>query len=221
MTKNRLALGTMVAIAALAPLSTPQQVLPLALPPSTAVAAPQPSHEEPLAYVASPLGFSEAGKLFYEAKLLPVVRNAGFKVLDPWTLTPQKLIDKVLALPYGEKRRAEWQKLSQVIARNNAAAIEKCDLVVAVLDGTDVDSGTAAEIGYAAALGKTILGYRNDFRRAGDNEGSIVNLQVEYFVRLKGGQIVNTLVPSAPTPARDMGDLKTALKQLHRGKARR
>ena len=61
---------------------------------------------------------------------------------------------------------------------------------VAVLDGTDVDSGTAAEIGYAFARGKLIVGYRGDFRLSADNEGSTVNLQVEYFIRASGGTIV-------------------------------
>ena len=42
---------------------------------------------------------------------------------------------------------------------------------MAVLDGTDVDSGTAAEIGYAFARGKLIVGYRGDFRLSADNEG--------------------------------------------------
>jgi nucleoside 2-deoxyribosyltransferase len=58
--------------------------------------------------------------------------------------------------------------------------------VVAVLDGADVDSGTAAEIGYATALGRWVLGYRGDRRPLGDTAGCLVNLQVEYFIRLKG-----------------------------------
>jgi nucleoside 2-deoxyribosyltransferase len=72
----------------------------------------------------------------------------------------------------------------------NRAAIDAARAVVAVLDGTDVDSGTAAEIGYAFARGKLIVGYRGDFRLSADNEGSTVNLQVEYFIRASGGTIV-------------------------------
>ena len=65
--------------------------------------------------------------------------------------------------------------------------------MLAILDGTDVDSGTASEIGYAFALGKKILGYRGDFRLTGDNPGSTVNLQVEYFIRKSGGRIVRSV----------------------------
>jgi nucleoside 2-deoxyribosyltransferase len=56
-----------------------------------------------------------------------------------------------------------------------------------------VDSGTAAEIGYAFARGIPIVGYRGDLRLGGDNDGAIVNLQVEYFVRASGGTIVTRL----------------------------
>jgi nucleoside 2-deoxyribosyltransferase len=83
--------------------------------------------------------------------------------------------------------------LNAKIARANTDAIETCDIVFAVLDGADVDSGTAAEIGYAYARGKTILGYRGDFRLSADNEGSIVNLQVEYFIDRSGGFIISSI----------------------------
>lgn len=46
----------------------------------------------------------------------------------------------------------------------------------------DVDSGTAAEIGFAYALGKPVVGWRSDCRQAGDNAASVVNLQVEHFL---------------------------------------
>ena len=36
--------------------------------------------------------------------------------------------------------------------------LEPADLVVALLTGRDVDSGTAAEIGYAYKSGKTLIG---------------------------------------------------------------
>ena len=75
----------------------------------------------------------------------------------------------------------EWQVvLPQDFAPPNAAdqagrhaAIFRCcldgiqaaDVLVAVLDGPDVDSGTAFEVGYAHALGKPIVGIRTDYRK--------------------------------------------------------
>jgi nucleoside 2-deoxyribosyltransferase len=143
-------------------------------------------------YLAGPLGFSEVGRAFYAETLIPEVRRLGYDVLDPWTLTDKKKLDAVKNLPYGEARRDAWRTLNAEIGGNNRAAIDRCDMVLAVLDGTDVDSGTAAEIGYAFARKKPILGYRGDFRLSADNEGSIVNLQVEYFIRESGGDIVAT-----------------------------
>lgn len=42
--------------------------------------------------------------------------------------------------------------------------LDKASVVVALLDGADVDSGTAVEIGYAYAKGKKIFGLLTDFR---------------------------------------------------------
>ena len=95
-------------------------------------------------------------------------------------------------MPYGPERRDEWRRLNE-IARANHAAIDRCDALVAVLDGADVDSGTAAEVGYAFARRKPIVGYRGDVRLSADNEGAVVNLQVEYFIHESGGCIVRSL----------------------------
>jgi nucleoside 2-deoxyribosyltransferase len=153
-------------------------------------------------YMASPLGFSEAGRLFYDGTLIPEVVRLGFEVVDPWTLTDQAKMKAVQNVPYGQARRDAWRRLNVEIGGNNRAGIDRADMVLAVLDGVDVDSGTAAEIGYAFAKGKPILGYRGDFRVSADNEGSTVNLQVEYFIRQSGGDIVTKLADLAPALAK-------------------
>ena len=148
-------------------------------------------------YLAGPLGFSEAGMAFHRNTIIPEVERLGHQPLDPWQLTPQSKIDAVMKMPYGPERRDAWRKLNREIGANNRAAIDRCDLVFAVLDGTDVDSGTASEIGYAFARGKPILGYRGDFRLSSDNDGGIVNLQVEYFIRQSGGTIIRSFADFA------------------------
>jgi nucleoside 2-deoxyribosyltransferase len=163
-------------------------------------------------YLAGPLGFSEAGRSFYNGTLIPAVARLGYEVLDPWTLTPQAKIDAVAKMPYGEARRDAWRRLNVEIGGNNRAAIDRCDMVFAVLDGVDVDSGTAAEIGYAFAKGKPILGYRGDFRLSADNEGSTVNLQVEYFIRQSGGDIITSLGDKLEYLGPALAKLKAAAK---------
>lgn len=144
-------------------------------------------------YVASPLGFSEVGRDFMYSKIIPKIENLGYEVLDPWKLTSNELIEPVLNIPYGKEKRKQWKKLNKIIGKNNTDAIEESSGLLAILDGVDVDSGTASEIGFAAALKKPILGYRGDFRLSADNEGSIVNLQVEYFINLHGGKIITQI----------------------------
>src|SRR5262249_5143342 len=119
-------------------------------------------------YLAGPLGFSEAGGAFHNTTIVPEVVRLGHLPLDPWGSEPPPGIDPalaaeikllggevsaVLAMSYGPARRDAWRKLNPRIGAKNRALIDACDMVVAVLDGTDVDSGTAAEIGYAFGRG--------------------------------------------------------------------
>ena len=143
-------------------------------------------------YIASPLGFSEGGRLFLYDRIIPLFEETGLYVIDPWALTPLSMINSVAAIKEVHERKTAWQRLNMIIAENNRKGIDQCDGLFAVLDGTDVDSGTASEIGYAAALGKPVTAYRGDFRNSGDNEGSVVNLQVEYFIHSTGGRIIRS-----------------------------
>jgi nucleoside 2-deoxyribosyltransferase len=143
-------------------------------------------------YLAGPLGFSEAGRYFVDDVLVPDLVRRGYQVVDPFKLTDPDRIRAITGMATAEARRLAWCELNREIGQTNQSALDNCDGVVAILDGTDVDSGTAAEIGYAFARGKPILGYRGDFRLSSDNEGATINLQVEYFIRASGGDIVSS-----------------------------
>ena len=49
------------------------------------------------------------------------------------------------------------------------AALDNCEVVVAILDGPDADSGTSFEMGYARGRGKRVIGVRTDFRGSKDH----------------------------------------------------
>jgi nucleoside 2-deoxyribosyltransferase len=49
-------------------------------------------------------------------------------------------------------------------------ALDACGAIVAVLNGTDVDSGTAFEIGYGVARGLPVLGLYEDIRVSGAHD---------------------------------------------------
>ncbi|KCZ72905.1 nucleoside 2-deoxyribosyltransferase [Candidatus Methanoperedens nitroreducens] len=129
-------------------------------------------------YLAAPL-FSESERDFNH-KLRDEIRNIGFNVF-----LPQEDSNNIKNVNHQQ----------QVIFNKNLAAIEKSDLLVAVIDGSDVDSGTAWEIGYAFAKGKPVLGLRTDFRTLGI-EGT-VNLMIECSVILCTGvsELLNHLKP--------------------------
>ena len=148
-------------------------------------------------YTAGPLGFSEAGRIAHE-RIVKTLQDQGHEILDPWTYNPGE-IRQVTDMPYGSQRKMAWERLNPLIGKANQSLIDESDLIFAVLDGADVDSGTAAEIGYGFAKGKKIVGYRGDLRLSSDNEGAIVNLQVEYFVRASGGTIIFSLAELADT----------------------
>ena len=59
----------------------------------------------------------------------------------------------------------------------NKKSLEGADIIVAIIDGADADSGTAWEMGYAFAQRKLITALRTDFRHVGINER--VNLMLE------------------------------------------
>jgi len=140
-------------------------------------------------YLASPLGFSETTKDFME-KLENKLKSLGFEVLNPWGFFPDGQIEKVMGIKNQSDRKKALHVLNLEIAQCNEQAIKKCDIIFSVLDGSDVDSGTASEIGFGYAIGKKIIGYRGDFRLSGENEGSLINLQVQYWIEKSGGCII-------------------------------
>ncbi|MDD4448162.1 MAG: nucleoside 2-deoxyribosyltransferase, partial [Methanothrix sp.] len=71
------------------------------------------------------------------------------------------------------------QATAEQIFQANLQALNECDIMVAMLDGSQVDDGTAWEIGYFFMQGKKIMGLRTDFRRGGETDNSRVNLMIE------------------------------------------
>jgi nucleoside 2-deoxyribosyltransferase len=74
---------------------------------------------------------------------------------------------------------ARWgEEAPRRVMENCRDALASCDMVVALLDGPQVDDGTAWEIGFAHARGIPVVGIRTDFRRAGDVPGALVNAMI-------------------------------------------
>lgn len=139
-------------------------------------------------YVAGPLGFSESGRHWMKERLLPKLSGAGVEILNPF-----RDIMGMGTEPPVKSAKATGKDEAMAMGERNIDDIRSADAVLAVLDGADVDSGTAAEIGYAFGLGKPVVGYRGDFRISGDSVSVVVNLQVQVFVEKSGGRIFHSL----------------------------
>jgi nucleoside 2-deoxyribosyltransferase len=151
-------------------------------------------------YLAGPSGFTELGR--FGVKPLKEILLNYYDVVDPFEIAAEKgkkitEFEKLLSNTHTglavEEIRRKLRNLNTEIGEENTSLIQKADIIFAILDGVDVDSGTASEIGYAFGSNKKILGFRSDFRITGDNFGSEVNIQVEYFIRASGGVIFHSI----------------------------
>ena len=112
-------------------------------------------------YLAAPL-FSEAERS-YNSMLADLLRQHAFEVY-----VPQEAGDDTSSRDLPGHAR---------VYEKNKKALCEADAVVAIIDGADADSGTAWEMGYAAAQNTPVFALRTDFRRVGTHEH--VNLMLE------------------------------------------
>lgn len=139
-------------------------------------------------YVAGPMGFFEAGRIWHHGTVIPTLESDGWRILDPWA-SAAAIFGGLPPSP----SREQLNHANQAVGAANEDMIRKANAILAILDGSDIDSGTAAEIGFAAGLPRPVIGLRTDLRMSGDNPATTINLQVAWFVERSGGQVVSTL----------------------------
>ncbi len=146
-------------------------------------------------YLAGPDGFTPVLANWHRDVLVPAVAAAGLTPVSPWANFVEEFA-AAFAMAPSPARTAVLADLDKRVGEANAKMIETSAGILAQLDGVDVDSGTASEIGYGSALGLFICGVRSDFRLSSDNEGTRVNLQVEYFITRTGGHVHSATEPA-------------------------
>jgi nucleoside 2-deoxyribosyltransferase len=112
-------------------------------------------------YLAAPL-FSEAERRYNES-IATLLKDYFFDVYLPQDIGDDSAVR--------ESREHRW------IYEHNIQALQNADIIIAIIDGADADSGTAWEMGYATATGKPVIAIRTDFRTVGRHER--VNLMLE------------------------------------------
>ena len=100
-------------------------------------------------YLAGPL-FTKAEQDFNK-RLADDIKDKGFKVFLPQEECKSK------------KEKDIFLKCKK--------GLDSSDVILAIMDGADADSGTCWECGYAYAIKKPIIALRTDFRQSGDTGG--------------------------------------------------
>ncbi|AAR34940.2 nucleoside 2-deoxyribosyltransferase [Geobacter sulfurreducens] len=138
-------------------------------------------------YLASPLGFSPETKSYLE-KVKDKLKSLGHDVFDPWEQDHfAGRIEQAFRIESFHARVEEFRSIASGIGEINESGIIACDGLLAILDGAEIDSGTAGEVGFASALGRKCYGLRTDIRDCGDFVGIPINLQILRFIERSGG----------------------------------
>lgn len=116
-------------------------------------------------YLAAPL-FNEPERAF-NCRVAGSLRDNGYEVWLPQENFPAAV---------------ESEEEKEHVFESDLKALKSCDVVVAVLDGECIDSGTAFEVGYAYAMKIPVVGIRTDTRVFSGSEE--VNLMLERAVNL-------------------------------------
>jgi len=115
----------------------------------------------PNAYIAGPL-FNE-GERWFDEQIERIAAAAGFT-----TFLPHR---------DGKEGKIKSEVNIRQIFDEDRTAIDRCDIVIANLNGITTDDGTAWELGYAYAKGKHIVGVYTDWRL--QFKFQVVNLMIE------------------------------------------
>jgi len=167
-------------------------------------------------FIASPL-FS-VGERQLCRLLVDIVENElKLEAYWAWSSADEEIIGKYIKdvpieegwqIRLREKLREEGreEEADMIIFMSDKSLLERADIVIAVLDGPDVDSGTAWEIGYAYARGKPIIGVRTDTRTFMGSTS--VNIMVKSCIEERGKEFFIQLDGKEG----DIADLRRTLK---------
>lgn len=114
-------------------------------------------------YLAGPL-FS-AAELEFNRRLAAELTS---RIPHSEMILPQDRAKTLLSRPNG----------TTLVFRDCLQMIDESDAIVAILDGSDADSGTCIELGYAYAKQKPVVGLRTDFRASEEAGLNIMVSQV-------------------------------------------
>jgi nucleoside 2-deoxyribosyltransferase len=146
-------------------------------------------------YLASPLGFPEAGEdgQLLMAEIVDRLHELGHEVWNPWD---QTFIVPEIEVAFAANDPRAIRALASWIADLNTEGLRECDAILAVVNdwrGLDPDSGTVEELTRADCWGLECYALRTDAHDAGDFPGVVINLQVERIITRRDRSIFRSV----------------------------
>lgn len=123
-------------------------------------------------------------RIYFAASLFTQVERKWNRMLSEALVRAMPALDIVLPQDFKPSGKYNDDKQYGVLFRMCVEGIDSADAVLAIIDGAEVDSGTAWEMGYAYARGKPVIGVRTDFRPGAEHGVNIMlSRSCRFFVR--------------------------------------
>ncbi len=123
-------------------------------------------------------------RVYFAASLFTQVERQWNRHLSEAITRLQPKIDFIMPQDFKTAGKYNDSKHYGALYRMCVDGINASDAVLAILDGAEVDSGVAWEVGYATAKGIPVVGVRTDFRPGAEHGLNIMlSRSCRYLVR--------------------------------------
>jgi len=101
-----------------------------------------------------------------------------------WNVSMTEKLESLGYFVWLPQEKEPREKTAYSIFAIDKEGIDWADVVIAVMDGPDPDSGTCWECGYAFGTNKPVINLRTDFRNNGDIDDAKINLMLHASARV-------------------------------------
>lgn len=123
-------------------------------------------------------------RIYFAASLFTQAERKGNRDLSEALVKAMPGLEVILPQDFKPSRKYDDDKQYGALFRMCVEGIDSADAVLAIIDGVEVDSGTAWEMGYAYAKGKPVVGVRTDFRPGAEHGVNIMlSRSCRFYVR--------------------------------------
>lgn len=123
-------------------------------------------------------------RIYFAAALFTQVERKWNRMLRDALTELMPDLDVVMPQDFKTAGKYNDSKHYGALFRMCVNGVETSDAVLAILDGAEVDSGVAWEMGYAYAKGKPVIGVRTDFRPGAEHGVNIMlSRSCRHFIR--------------------------------------